>query len=138
MSRPRWTTSTLVFVAIVLALLFLPAFLRFLVVWVRRTRTTMKRRSTGKNGRAKLRMSVPAGMMEPAFLRHLPPGTPTSWPGRRGTGKEVRAVSKPRGRHAKVHRGKGTARKVSDVLNSIARPIRAVGVLVDALSKWIG
>ena len=39
---------------------------------------------------------------------------------------------------SKVHRGKGTARKVSDVLNSIARLIRAVGVLVDALSKWIG
>jgi len=27
---------------------------------------------------------------------------------------------------------------VSDVLNSIARLIRAVGVLVDALSKWFG
>ncbi len=39
---------------------------------------------------------------------------------------------------SKVRRGKGTARKVSDVLNSIARLIRAVGVLVDALSKWIG
>ena len=41
-------------------------------------------------------------------------------------------------RAARIHRGKGTARKVSDVLNSIARLIRAVGVLVDALSKWIG
>ena len=50
----------------------------------------------------------------------------------------MRAVPKPRGRHAKVHRSEGTARKVSDVLNSIARLIRAVGVLVDALSKWIG
>ncbi len=39
---------------------------------------------------------------------------------------------------SKVRRGKGTARKVSDVLNSTARLIRAVGVLVDALSKWIG
>ena len=82
---------------------------------------------------------MPAGMMVDASLRHLPPpGTPTSWPGRRGAGKEVRAVSKPRGRHAKVRRGKGTARKVSDVLNSIAHLIRAVGVLVDTLSKWIG
>ena len=48
----------------------------------------------------------------------------------------VRAVSKPKGRNAKVRRGKVTARKVSDVLTSIARLIRAVGVLVDALSKW--
>ena len=79
---------------------------------------------------------MPAGMMVDASLRHLPPGTPTSRPGRRGTGTEVRAVPKPRGRHAKVHRGEGTARKVSDVLNSIARLIRAVGVLVDTLSKW--
>ena len=67
----------------------------------------MKRRSTSKNGRAKLRMSVPAGMMEPASLRHLPPGTPTSWPGRRGTGTEVRAVSKPKGRHVKSPPGQG-------------------------------
>jgi len=59
-----------------------------------------------------------------------------SWPGRRGAGKEVRAVSKPKGRNAKVRRGKVTARKVSDVLTSIARLIRAVGVLVNALSKW--
>ena len=81
---------------------------------------------------------MPAGMMVDASLRHLPPGTPTSWPGRRGTGTEVRAVSKPRGRHAKVRRGKVPARKVSEVLNSVARLIRAVGVLVDALSKWIG
>ena len=59
-----------------------------------------------------------------------------SWSGRRGAGKEVRAVSKPKGRNAKVRRGKVTARKVSDVLTSIARLIRAVGVLVNALSKW--
>ena len=56
--------------------------------------------------------------------------------GEEGAGKEVRAVSKPKGRNAKVRRGKVTARKVSDVLTSIARLIRAVGVLVDALSKW--
>ena len=50
----------------------------------------------------------------------------------------MRAVSKPKGRNAKVRRGKVTARKVSEVLNAIARLVRAVGVLVDALSKWIG
>ncbi len=60
------------------------------------------------------------------------------WPGRKGAGKEVRAVSKPRGRHVKVRKDKVTARKVSEVINSVARLIRAVGVLVDALSKWIG
>ena len=49
-----------------------------------------------------------------------------------------RAVSKPKGRRAHVREGKVTARKVSDILNSIARLVRAVGVLVDALSKWIG
>ena len=49
-----------------------------------------------------------------------------------------RAVSKPKGRRAHVRKGKVTARKVSDILNSIARLVRAVGVLVDALSKWIG
>ena len=48
-----------------------------------------------------------------------------------------RAVSKPKGRRAHVRKGKVTARKVSDILNSIARLVRAVGVLVDALSKWI-
>ena len=45
-------------------------------------------------------------------------------------------MSKPKGRNAKVRRDKVTARKVSEVLTSIARLIRAVGVLVDALSKW--
>lgn len=48
----------------------------------------------------------------------------------------MRAVSKPRGRRAEVRKGKVTARKVSEVLTSIARLIRAVGVLVNALSKW--
>ena len=57
--------------------------------------------------------------------------------GEEGAGKEVRAVSKPKGRRAHVRKGKVTARKVSDILNSIARLVRAVGVLVDALSKWI-
>ena len=50
----------------------------------------------------------------------------------------MRAVSKPKSRHAKVRKGKGTAREVSELLNSTARLVRAVGVLVDALSKWIG
>ena len=41
-------------------------------------------------------------------------------------------------RRVHVRKGKVTARKVSEVLNSVARLVRAVGVLVDALSKWIG
>ena len=48
------------------------------------------------------------------------------------------AVSKPKGRHAKVRKGKKTARKVSDILTSLAHLIRAIGVLVDALGKWFG
>ena len=48
------------------------------------------------------------------------------------------AVSKPRGRRRKVRKDKVTARKVSDVLTAIARLVRAVGVLVDALGKWFG
>ena len=46
------------------------------------------------------------------------------------------AVSKPRGRHVKVREDKDTARKVSAVLISIARLVRAVGVLADALGRW--
>ena len=88
--------------------------------------------------RAALWMSVPAGMMELASLRHLLPERPCVLAGEGGLGKEVRAVSKPKGRRAHVRKGKVTARKVSDILNSIARLVRAVGVLVDALSKWIG
>ena len=52
--------------------------------------------------------------------------------------QHTKAVSKPKGRRAHVRKGKLTARKVSEVMNSIARLVRAVGVLVDALSKWIG
>ena len=89
-------------------------------------------------GRATLWMSVPAGMMEPASLRHLLPERLCVLAGEGGLGKEVRAVSKPRGRRAEVRKGKVTARKVSEVLNAVARLIRAVGVLADALSKWIG
>ena len=47
-------------------------------------------------------------------------------------------MSKPKGRRVHVRKGKVTARKVSELLNSVARLVRAVGVLVDALSKWIG
>ena len=47
-------------------------------------------------------------------------------------------MSKPKGRRAEVRKGKVTARKVSEVLTAVARLIRAVGVLVDALSTWIG
>ena len=47
-------------------------------------------------------------------------------------------MSKPKGRHAKVRKGKVTARKVSDVLTALARLTRAVSVLVDTLGKWFG
>ena len=86
----------------------------------------------------KLKMSVAAGMMEPAFLWHLLPERPCVLAGEGGPEKEVRVVSKPKGRRAHVRKGKVTARKVSEVLNSIVRLVRAVGVLVDALSKWVG
>ena len=66
------------------------------------------------------------------------PGTPSVLPGRKGAGEEVRAVSKPKGRHVEVRKGKVTARKVSDVLTGVACLIRAIGVLVDALGKWFG
>ena len=88
--------------------------------------------------KTKLRMSVAAGMMELASLRHLLPERPCVLAGEGGLGKEVRAVSKPKGRRAHVRKDKVTARKVSELLNSIARLVRAVGVLVDALSKWFG
>ena len=45
-------------------------------------------------------------------------------------------MSKPRGRHVKIRRDKDTARKVSELLNALARLVRAVGVLVDALGRW--
>ena len=76
-------------------------------------------------------------MMDDASRRHLPPEHLCPCRGGRSW-EEVRAVSKPRGRRTEVRKGKVTARKVSEVLNAVARLIRAVGVLVDALSKWIG
>ena len=76
--------------------------------------------------------------MRPASLWHLLPERPCVLAGEGEVRKEVRAVSKPKGRRAHVRKGKVTARKVSDVLNAIARLVRAVGVLVDALSKWFG
>ena len=63
--------------------------------------------------------------------------TSVSLPGKEEAREEVRAVNRPKGRHAKVHEDKETARQVSEILNSIARLIRAVGVLVDALGRWI-
>ena len=45
-------------------------------------------------------------------------------------------MNRPKGRHAKVRKDKETARQVSDVISSIARLIRAVAVLVDALRGW--
>ena len=90
------------------------------------------------SAKTKLRMSVQDDIMGRASLRHLLPERPCVLAGEGGLGKEVRAVSKPKGRRAHVRKGKVTARKVSELLNSIARLVRAVGVLVDALSKWIG
>lgn len=83
-------------------------------------------------------MSVQVGILRRASLRHLLPERPCVLAGEGGLGKEVRAVSKPKGRRVHVRKGKVTARKVSELLNSVARLVRAVGVLVDALSKWIG
>ena len=62
--------------------------------------------------------------------------TSVSLPGKEAAREEVRAVTRPRGQHAKAHKDKETARQVSEAINSIARLIRAVGVLVNALSKW--
>ena len=45
-------------------------------------------------------------------------------------------MTKPKGCHAKVRKDRGTARKVSELISSIARLIRAVSVLVDALGRW--
>ena len=42
-------------------------------------------------------------------------------------------MSKPKGRHVKVRKDKETARKVSAMLISIARLVRAVSVLAEAL-----
>jgi len=46
-------------------------------------------------------------------------------------------MSKLKGRHAKVRKGKGMARQVSEVFESLAHLIRAIGVLVDALGRWL-
>ena len=45
-------------------------------------------------------------------------------------------MTKPKGRHAKVREDRGTTRKVSEIINAIARLIRAVAVLMDALRGW--
>nr|WP_084500768.1 hypothetical protein [Actinomyces slackii] len=55
------------------------------------------------------------------------------WPGKK---KEASVASKPGGRHVKVKKDKVTARQGSELLNSLARLVRAVGVLVDALGRW--
>ncbi|QHO90698.1 hypothetical protein CWT12_04185 [Actinomyces sp. 432] len=54
-----------------------------------------------------------------------------------GARREVGAMSKPKGRHAKVHKDKGIARKLSELFESLAQLIRAIGVLVDALGRWL-
>ena len=80
---------------------------------------------------------APVGMMGDASPWHLLPERLCPCRGGRGW-EEARAVSKLKGRRAEVRKGKVTARKVNEVLTAVARLIRAVGVLVDALSKWIG
>ena len=50
----------------------------------------------------------------------------------------MRVVSKPQGRRRQVCEDKETARKVSELLTALARLVRAVSVLVDALGKWFG
>ncbi|GGO97035.1 hypothetical protein GCM10011612_08660 [Actinomyces gaoshouyii] len=45
-------------------------------------------------------------------------------------------MAKLQGRHVETREDKGTARQVSDIVNSIARLVRAVGVLVEALGRW--
>ena len=62
--------------------------------------------------------------------------TQVSLPGKEAAREEVRAVTEPPGRHVKPRKDKETARQVSDIGNAIARLIRAVGVLVDALGRW--
>ncbi|MBE6476377.1 MAG: hypothetical protein E7Z95_12615 [Actinomyces succiniciruminis] len=47
-----------------------------------------------------------------------------------------RRLNDPLGRHAEVRKDKGMARELSEILESLAQLIRAIGVLVDALSKW--
>ena len=42
-------------------------------------------------------------------------------------------MSKPKGRHVEVRKDRGTARKAGEIINSIARLIRAVAVLVETL-----
>ena len=83
-------------------------------------------------------MSVQADILGRASLRHLLPERPCVLAGEGGLGKEVGAVSKPKGRRAHVRKGKVTARKVSELLTALARLTRAVSVLVDTLGKWFG
>ena len=49
---------------------------------------------------------------------------------------KAEAVSKPKGRHVEVRKDRGTARKAGEIINSIARLIRAVAVLVETLRGW--
>ena len=76
-------------------------------------------------------------MITLTFLRHLLPERPVSCRGE-GSRKEVRVVSKPKGRRRQVRKDKETARKVSELLTALARLTRAVSVLVDTLGKWFG
>lgn len=46
-------------------------------------------------------------------------------------------MSKPKGRHVKVRKDSETARQTSDIITAIARLIRAVSVLLDALRGWL-
>ena len=57
-----------------------------------------------------------AGIMGRASLRRLLPELPCVFAGEGRLGKEVRAMSKSKGRRAHIRKGKVTARKVSEVL----------------------
>ena len=46
------------------------------------------------------------------------------------------SASKPMGQHVKVHKGKVTARKVSEVVNYVTHLTLAISTLSDALSSW--
>ena len=82
--------------------------------------TNVQTAAAHNRGRAKLRMSVQAVMMRPASLRHLLPERPRVLAGEGEVRKEVRAVSKPKGRRTHVCKGKVTARKVSEATLSLA------------------
>jgi len=65
-----------------------------------------------------------------------PPGTLHVLAGKVGARKEVGAVAKSKDKRRKVRRDKETARQTSELISAVARLVRAVGVLADALGRW--